>query len=183
MDRAALSAALAAYVPDGDAESASLTRLRAFVAGPEDPFYRATPEGHVTGSAVVARPDGSAFLLVLHRKLSRWLQPGGHTEEADASVFDTALREAREETGLSQLSVVRKLGEIIYDISPYRYEIQHRHVFQLQVHEPTGQRWPSQELHDGHQPPTRLECFWIPLRNAHILQAGQGALIGAIIDE
>ncbi len=36
---------------------------------------------------------------------------------------DAALREAREETGLSQFSVVRKLGEIIYDISPYRYEI------------------------------------------------------------
>ena len=41
---------------------------------------------------------------------------------------DAALREAREETGLSQFRVVRKLGEIIYDISPYRYEIQHRHV-------------------------------------------------------
>ena len=96
---------------------------------------------------------------------------------------DAAVREAREETGLRQFSIVRKLGEIVYDISPYRYEIQHRHVFQLQVHEPTEQRWPSQELHDGHQPPTRLECFWISLRNAHILQAGQGALIGAIFDE
>ena len=56
---------------------------------------------------------------------------------------DAGLREAREETGLSQFSVVRKLGEIIYDISPYRYEIQHRHVFQLQVDEPTEQRWPT----------------------------------------
>ena len=65
----------------------------------DDPFARDNPDGHVTGSAVVARPDGSAFLLVLHRKLGRWLQPGGHTEESDASVFGTALREAREETG------------------------------------------------------------------------------------
>ena len=78
---------------------------------------------------------------------------------------------------------VRKLGETIYDITPYRYEIQHRHVFHLRVHEPTERRWPSQELHDGQQPPTRLECFWIPLRDAHVLQAGQGALIGAIFDE
>jgi 8-oxo-dGTP pyrophosphatase MutT (NUDIX family) len=114
MDRAALSAALAAYVPDGDAESASLARLRAFVAGPDDPFDRATREGHVTGSAVVARPDGSAFLLVLHRKLSRWLQPGGHTEEADASVFDTALREAREETGIARLEA--PFGRTILDV-------------------------------------------------------------------
>jgi hypothetical protein len=28
-----------------------------------------------------------------------------------------------------------------------------------------------------------LECFWIPLRDAHVLQAGQGALIGAIFGE
>jgi 8-oxo-dGTP pyrophosphatase MutT (NUDIX family) len=114
MDRAALSAALAAYVPDGDAESASLARLRTFVAGPDDPFDRATPEGHVTGSAVVARPGASAFLLVLHRKLSRWLQPGGHTEEADASVFDTALREAREETGIVRLDA--PFGRAILDV-------------------------------------------------------------------
>lgn len=90
--------------------------------------------------------------------------PAGSIRQGE-SPEDAALREAHEET------------------SPYRYEIQHRHVFQLQVHEPTQQRWPSQELHDGQQPPTRLECFWIPLRNAHVLQAGQGALIGAIAEE
>ena len=108
--------------------------------------------------------------------------PAGSIRQGE-SPEDAALREAHEETSLSQLSVARKLGETTYDLSPYRYEIQHRHVFQPQVHEPTQQRWPSQELHDGQQPPTRLECFWIPLRNAHVLQAGQGALIGAIAEE
>jgi 8-oxo-dGTP pyrophosphatase MutT (NUDIX family) len=108
--------------------------------------------------------------------------PAGSIRQGE-SPEDAALREAREETRLSQLSVERKLGETTYDLSPYRYEIQHRHVFQLQVHEPTQQRWPSQELHDGQRPPTRLECFWIPLRNAYVLQAGQGALIGAITEE
>ncbi len=39
--------------------------------------------------------------LVHHGKLHRWLQPGGHAEEADAGSMEaTALREAREETGL-----------------------------------------------------------------------------------
>jgi demethoxyubiquinone hydroxylase (CLK1/Coq7/Cat5 family) len=56
-------------------------------------------------------------------------------------------------------------------------------VFQLEVHEPTERRWPSQELHDGQQRPTCLECFWIPLQDAHVLQAGQGALIGSIFEE
>jgi 8-oxo-dGTP pyrophosphatase MutT (NUDIX family) len=114
VDRAALSAALADYVPEGASESASLSRIRAFVAGPARPFDRSTPEGHVTGSAVVARPDASEFLLVLHRKLSRWLQPGGHTEEEDASVFDTARREAREETGIARLAA--PFGRAILDV-------------------------------------------------------------------
>lgn len=114
MNRRDLDEALARYAGEGPEEAESLEWIRRFLAGPEDPFSRATPEGHVTGSAVIARPDGSAFLLVLHRKLSRWLQPGGHTEASDASVFDTALREAREETGLPRLEA--PLGHAVLDM-------------------------------------------------------------------
>ena len=114
MNREELSRALARYVAEGDREQASLERLRRFVGGPADPFARENPEGHVTGSAVVARADGSAFLLLLHRKLSRWLQPGGHTEEEDATVFDAALREAREETGIDAFDA--PLGRTIFDV-------------------------------------------------------------------
>ncbi|MFI6758829.1 NUDIX domain-containing protein [Micromonospora sp. NPDC050417] len=93
---------------------------------------------------------------------------------------DAALREAREETGLKHFKIVRKLGEVEYDITPYRFEIQHRHVFHLQCAQPTPPRWLSQEDHDGEQEPTRFECFWLPLEAAHILQSGQGALLGRL---
>ncbi|MEV4753659.1 NUDIX domain-containing protein [Micromonospora sp. NPDC049559] len=95
---------------------------------------------------------------------------------------DAALREAREETGLKHFKLVRKLGEVEYDISPHRFEIQRRHVFHLEPTEPTPERWPSQEDHDGEQEPTRFECFWVPLEAAHILQSGQGALLGRLFD-
>lgn len=100
----------------------------------------------------------------------------------EESPEDAALREAREETGLTQFRIVRKLGEVTYDISPHRFEIHHRHVFQLELTERTPQRWAGQELHDGEQAPTNFECFWIPLTAAHVLQAGQGALLGALYD-
>ncbi|MEV8634226.1 NUDIX domain-containing protein [Streptosporangium sp. NPDC051023] len=95
---------------------------------------------------------------------------------------DAALREAQEETGFTQFRIVRKLGEVTYDISPYRFEIQHRHVFQLELTEPTPERWANQELHDGEQAPTNFECFWIPLEAAHVLQSGQGAPLGTLLD-
>ena len=118
MKREPLLAALARYAPSDAREAESLAHIRRFLAAPDDPFHRDNPEGHVTGSAVVARPDGSAFLLILHRKLGRWLQPGGHTEESDASVLGTALREAREETGLSAFEVPPEDAILDVDVHP-----------------------------------------------------------------
>ncbi|MFI1182515.1 NUDIX domain-containing protein [Streptomyces sp. NPDC020799] len=107
--------------------------------------------------------------------------PAGSIREGEMPEV-AALREAREETGLKDFKIVRKLGETEYDISPYRFELQRRHVFHLELTEPTPDRWMSQEDHDGEQGPTRFECFWIPLEAAHILQSGQGALLGRLYD-
>ncbi len=116
--RELLTATLARYAPPHPLEAESLARILRFLAAPGDPFSRENPEGHITGSAVVARPDGSAYLLVLHRKLGRWLQPGGHTEESDDSVLGTALREAREETGLSAFEIPHEDAILDVDVHP-----------------------------------------------------------------
>lgn len=105
--------------------------------------------------------------------------PAGSIQSSETPE-QAALREAREETGLTDFKLVRKLGVTEYDISPYRLEIQRRHVFHLELTEPTQERWASQELHDGIGEPTNFECFWLPLEAAHILQSGQGALLGRL---
>lgn len=105
---------LAAHHPADGRERVSLERVREFVARSPAAFSRTNSEGHVTASAVVARPEDSAFLLVWHRKLARWLQPGGHLEESDSSVFAAAVREAREETGLERFTA--PLGEGLLDV-------------------------------------------------------------------
>ena len=113
-----LLADLAAHTPADAREVESLSWLRSFVAAPEDPLARDNPVGHVTASAVIARPGGDTFLLIFHRKLGRWLQPGGHVEYDDPSAFEAALREAREETGIA--SFASPLGEAIFDVDVHR---------------------------------------------------------------
>ena len=110
--REALLRALDTYRGAEPGDEEALSRFRSFLTR-ADPFRREDPDGHVTASAVVARP-GNEFLLVFHRKLDRWLQPGGHVESGDATVFDTAVREACEETGISEFEA--PLGGAILDL-------------------------------------------------------------------
>ena len=84
-------------------ENAFLSQTIAFVERQEQFWQRSTLEGHLTGSAWVLSADGKAALLLHHTKLDRWLQPGGHADEADDSLAHTARREAMEECGLTDL--------------------------------------------------------------------------------
>jgi 8-oxo-dGTP pyrophosphatase MutT (NUDIX family) len=95
-----LGALLDAVVPADAKEREDLAMLRDKAATLAHPFSREQPGAHFTGSALVT--DGSRVLLVFHRKLARWLQPGGHAEREDGGdLARTALREVLEETGLS----------------------------------------------------------------------------------
>jgi 8-oxo-dGTP pyrophosphatase MutT (NUDIX family) len=122
-------------------------------------------------------------LLVFRHLDEPWDQsglqvPAGSIKHGESPEV-AALREAAEETGLSALRLVRKIGETHYDMAPYRPEKHHRHVFHLAVDEATPERWISQENdpEDG-SGPKRFECYWIPLTQGHTLSAGQGALLG-----
>lgn len=70
-----------------------------------DALRRTHVPAHVTASGLVVDPAGTGTLLVLHRKVGLWLQPGGHVDDEDASLAAAALREATEETGVAGLSV------------------------------------------------------------------------------
>lgn len=76
-----------------------------FVLGHGDAAERTCREGHLTGSALVVDDTGTRTLLMLHRKLGRWFQPGGHAD-GDTNLAAVALREASEETGIEGLRVV-----------------------------------------------------------------------------
>lgn len=67
-----------------------------------DATHRECTPAHLTASGIVLDPTGSATLLVLHRKLGLWVQPGGHCEPGDRTLAGAAEREVVEETGLDR---------------------------------------------------------------------------------
>lgn len=63
-------------------------------------FSRENPNGHITSSCFCVNEDVSRALLISHKKMGLWLQPGGHWDDVHSqpiSVFDNALKELNEE--------------------------------------------------------------------------------------
>ncbi len=83
-----------------------------------DALLRTCRPGHLTGSALVIEPESEQMLLMLHTKLNKWLQPGGHAD-GDGNLAAVALREATEETGIEGLRVVVPAVDIdIHEVDP-----------------------------------------------------------------
>lgn len=102
MHRQPLLDMLDRYAESYPRERAVAAKIRALVATHADCFDRTCRPGHITASAWVTTPARDRFLLVHHRKLGRWLQPGGHAD-GQTDVAAVALREATEESGLPNL--------------------------------------------------------------------------------
>jgi 8-oxo-dGTP pyrophosphatase MutT (NUDIX family) len=97
-----LNGLLIGYKATGDAEAADLARMTSLATTAADPWSRAQPL-HFTGSALVVHPRTRRVLLRWHVRLNRWLQVGGHADPGETDPLTVALREAREETGLTDL--------------------------------------------------------------------------------
>ena len=88
-------------------ESAACKRAIQLVNEQEKFWQADNLQSHLTASCWVLNPARDAVLLLHHRKLDRWLQPGGHIEEEDSSWLNAALREAREETGIESFILLQ----------------------------------------------------------------------------
>ena len=128
MPRQPLLDLLRSHCPADANEQAMTEATIDFVEEQPNCFERSLLMGHITGSAWIVSPDHEQTLLIHHRKLDRWLQPGGHAD-GDPDVVAVALREAQEETGLTSLRV---LNPSIFDVDihpiPARNDVpQHLH--------------------------------------------------------
>ena len=117
-DFSRMLAELGEYASRFPAEAGSVARFSDFLQSHPSVFERSHVPGHFTGSAWLVSADGERVLLMHHRKLDRWLQPGGHAD-GDAELARVALREAQEETGVADLRVEGG----IFDIDRHRIPV------------------------------------------------------------
>ena len=94
---------LGRYRPQDEAEAADVERVLALARSADDPWLRSLPL-HVTASALVVHPGSGRVLLRWHQRQQAWIQVGGHGDPGESDPLGIALREAGEETGLTDLA-------------------------------------------------------------------------------
>lgn len=96
---------LAAYAGRWPEERSTAEEFIRFVTAEPECLLRDCRPRHLTGSAWIVDAERRRTVLAHHRKLGRWLQPGGHAD-GDGDLTAVARREAEEETGLKRLRAV-----------------------------------------------------------------------------
>ncbi|GAB4172919.1 MAG: NUDIX hydrolase [Wenzhouxiangellaceae bacterium] len=106
---------LAEYARRHPGETATADRFAELLESRPDCFSRSCVPAHLTASAWIVDPARRHVMLTHHRKLGRWLQPGGHCD-GDPHTLGVAIRETLEETGLT----VDPVSEAIFDLDIHR---------------------------------------------------------------
>lgn len=169
MHRKPLLSLLNEYVPADEFEWAMWLKTIAFVEAHPACFDRSLSVGHVTASAWVVSCDRDRVLLMHHRKLNRWFQPGGHCD-GDPDVLTVALKEVWEETGMEAIPLGSSIFDIdVHSIPANRREPGHYHYdirFLLEAD-------PDQKME--HNTEAR-EVRWVPLGEVALYNASESIL-------
>ncbi|MFT4201158.1 NUDIX hydrolase [Gordonia sp. (in: high G+C Gram-positive bacteria)] len=98
--------ALSSWETDDPAQDGLRHTYLAFLDAAPQGCLRAHEPGHITASALVLDADATHALLTLHPRIGKWVQLGGHCEPEDESIEAAALREAVEESGIADLTLL-----------------------------------------------------------------------------
>lgn len=108
----ALFAALSRYQPWNEQEEKDAAEILRRLAGGENLWTRENASAHLTASAWVVDPARTKVLMCWHKLYRSWSWLGGHAD-GETELLQVALREVREESGLTRL---RPMSEDLYSV-------------------------------------------------------------------
>nr|MDT0657184.1 NUDIX domain-containing protein [Micromonospora sp. DSM 115978] len=158
-----LARTLAAYPAHSPEEHADLRQIDRLL-GADNPWRRDLPL-HFTASALIVHPATRRVLLRWHTRQRAWLQVGGHADPGETDPLVIAVREGREETGLTDLAPwpnADLVHLVVVPVAAGRGEPAHHHAdlrFVLATATPDAARAET----------TEAEVRWLDLPAAHEL--------------
>ena len=94
------------FTPGCEQEQRDKAQMLSWLDSTPDPFTRANTIGHFSASSWIVSPDRQQVLLIYHNIYRSWAWAGGHAD-GERDLLAVALREAREESGLETLRVLK----------------------------------------------------------------------------
>lgn len=132
---------------------------------PDDILTRENVFAHVTASSMILNETGDKVLMIYHNIYRSWSWTGGHAD-GETEPLRTAMREAREETGIQRLRVLGGLASV--DILPVwghtkrgQYVSSHQHLNYSYLFE-ADERQPLRIKADENS-----QVGWIPIASLH----------------
>ena len=102
-----LRAVIEQYAPSCEQEERDQAVMVRFLDQNDDCLKRSNQTAHFTASAWIVNPARDKVLMVYHNIYDSWSWTGGHAD-GEPDLMSVAVREAREETGVKELKILRR---------------------------------------------------------------------------
>lgn len=95
------------FVPYNEQEEVDKKIMLNYIKDFDDVLTRQNQYGHFTSSAFVLNKEKTKILMAYHKIYNSWAWVGGHSD-GDSDLLYVAMKEAKEETGIKNVSPISK---------------------------------------------------------------------------